>query len=84
MAMVKCHDVERLKENRSYSLYYEKGHLQKKRHSVIMARRRPKEFPFRQRLEKAVVGLASLSDNVVSPPVERDAVIGEAKKLDDG
>lgn len=49
-----------------------------------MARRRPKEFPFRQRLEKAVVGLASLSDNVVAPPVERDAVIGEAEELDDG
>lgn len=49
-----------------------------------MAGRRPKEFPFRQRPEKAVVGLAALSDNVVTPPVEREAVIGEAEELDDG
>lgn len=49
-----------------------------------MAGRRSKEFPFRQRPKKTVVGLASLSDNVVPPPVELDAVIGEAEELDNG
>lgn len=52
--------------------------------SVITPRRRPEILSLRQHLENAIVILAAHAHHAVPPPVERDALIRDAKELGNG